>query len=63
MNQRIKELAEEAELNTTLLFNKDKLEKFAELLIKECSKAIFERNARSEPAAHIYLLKHFNIEQ
>ena len=36
MNERIKELAEQAELNTTLLFNKEKLEKFAELIVKEC---------------------------
>ena len=37
MNERIKELAEQAELNATLLFNKDKLEKFAELIVKECA--------------------------
>ena len=37
MNERIKELAELAELNTTLLFNKDKLEKFAELIVLECA--------------------------
>ena len=36
MNQRIRELAEQAELNATLLFNKDKLEKFAELIILQC---------------------------
>lgn len=38
MNERIKELAEQAELNATLLFNKDKLEKFAELILQECIK-------------------------
>lgn len=36
MNEQIKCLAEQAELNTTLLFNKEKLEKFAELIVKEC---------------------------
>lgn len=36
MNKRIRELAEQAELNATLLFNKDKLEKFSELIVREC---------------------------
>ena len=36
MNERIKQLAEQAELNATLLFNKEKLEKFAELIVQEC---------------------------
>lgn len=36
MNERVKELAEQAELNATLLFNKGKLEKFAELIISDC---------------------------
>lgn len=36
MNERIKELAEQTELNATLLFNKEKLEKFAELIVREC---------------------------
>jgi hypothetical protein len=36
MNNRIEELAEQAELNATLLFNKEKLEKFAELIVREC---------------------------
>lgn len=35
MNERIRELAEQAELNATLLFNKEKLEKFAELILKD----------------------------
>ena len=40
MNERIKLLAEQAELNATLLFNKDKLEKFAELIVRECIQSI-----------------------
>lgn len=36
MNERIKQLAEQAELNATLLFNKEKLEKFAGLIVAEC---------------------------
>jgi hypothetical protein len=35
MNERIRLLAEQAELNATLLFNKEKLEKFAELIVEE----------------------------
>jgi hypothetical protein len=35
MNTRIRELAEQAELNATLLFNKEKLEKFAHLIVQE----------------------------
>jgi hypothetical protein len=36
VNDRIRELAEQAELNVTLYFNKEKLNKFAELMVKEC---------------------------
>ena len=36
MNERIRQLAEEAELRATLLFNKENLERFAELIVKEC---------------------------
>lgn len=36
MNEQIMRLAEQAELNTTLFFNKEKLEKFAEIIIREC---------------------------
>lgn len=37
MNEQIRELAEQAELNATLLFNKEKLEKFAELIVRKCA--------------------------
>lgn len=36
MNERIRQLAEEAELRATLLFNKENLEKFAQLIVREC---------------------------
>ena len=42
MNERIRELAEQAELNATLLFNKEKLEKFAELIVQECADICME---------------------
>ena len=37
MNERLQKLAEEADLNATLQFNKHKLEKFAELIVGECA--------------------------
>jgi hypothetical protein len=43
MNERIRELAEEAELRATLLFNKENLEKFAELIVKECLNELCEQ--------------------
>ena len=36
MNERIRQLAEEAELRATLLFNKENLERFAKSIVKEC---------------------------
>ncbi len=68
MNERIKELAEQAgsthKQNLGVYqFYTDELEKFAELIIRECSKAVFERNQRFEPAPHIYILKHFGIKE
>jgi hypothetical protein len=46
MNKLIKELAEEAELNATLLFNKEKLERFADLIILECAKIVASARAK-----------------
>ena len=65
MNERIKELAEQAELNATLLFNKDKLEKFAELIVKECAKAAgdFEYARLHDSLVEDHVLKHFGIEE
>jgi hypothetical protein len=37
------------------------IEKFAELLVKECSRLIETMDPRSEPADHIYLLKTFGL--
>ena len=53
MNERIRELAEQAELNTTLLFNKEKLEKFAELIVKECMSLMNqEREGYAKPSQY-----------
>ncbi len=69
MNERIIELAHEVfsfkyktspyELNPG--HHMDHLHKFAELIVEECSRVIETRDARTEPAEHIYLLKHFGI--
>lgn len=36
--------------------------KFAELIVRECSRLVDTRDARMEPAPHIYLLKEFGIK-
>ena len=63
MNERIKELAEQAELNATLLFNKDKLEKFAELIVRECGKWVNDNLGLLDEEAEADLLKHFGVEE
>ena len=50
MNARIQELAEQAELNATLLFNKDKLEKFAQLIAQECAQLAMTQHTSPSPA-------------
>jgi len=63
MNERIKLLAEQAELNATLLFNKDKLEKFAELIVRECVKVAMRSVSDDEPKEAWYLIQeHFGVE-
>ena len=75
MNERIRELAEQSELNATLLFNKEKLEKFAELIVRECAELSVSSqyaNTKSEyyegfNEALIYagnkIKKHFGVEE
>ena len=64
MNERIKELAEQAELNVTLIFNKDKLEKFAELIVRECVKVAMRSVSDDEPKEAWYLIQeHFGVEE
>ena len=71
MNERFRELAEQAELNATLLFNKDKLNLFAELIVQECAR--IARNTDLEDveggdsavlrAAGEQIEKHFGVEE
>ena len=71
MNERIKELAEQSELNATLLFNKEKLEKFALLIVKECADIALKSGSVTNKSAvavaeadRIYhkINEHFGIE-
>jgi len=63
MNERIKELAHEAGLPT---YNPDgiptKLEKFAELIVKECAD-IATMNQFQWDSSGEYILKHFGIKE
>ena len=61
MNDLIQEFAEQAGLNAALLFNKEKLEKFTELIVKECAYWINENVGMIDEEARKDLLKHFGI--
>ena len=65
MNERIRELAEQAELNATLLFNKDKLEKFAELIVKECIDTISDCSVEycTRPQIASEIREHFGVTE
>ena len=69
MNERIKLLAEQAELNVTLIFNKDKLEKFAELIVRECLKIVEPDRTSGDEWCVIHdetaqsIRQHFGIEE
>jgi hypothetical protein len=43
MNDRFKELAEQADLHATLYFRKQQLRKFAELIVLECAQYIVDK--------------------
>ena len=44
MNERIGQLAEQADLHATLYFRKEQLRKFAELIVRECMFQIKEEH-------------------
>ena len=46
MNERIKELAEQADLHATLYFRKEQLRNFAELIVQECIAKAEEESER-----------------
>ena len=63
MNERIKELAREAGL---LVYNPEgaptKLEKFAELIVRECSE-IARLNTRVDSKVYLMIQEHFGVEE
>lgn len=68
MNKRIFELAVEAELRATLLFNEEKLEKFAELIVQECLEQVrdevqYEYDWKLADAVTKRVLEHFGVEK
>ena len=71
MNDRIKQLAEQAASEFTQSFNweyllqldKDILEKFAELIIRECSDVVNYYHSRNEPITSRQILQHFGVEE
>jgi hypothetical protein len=75
MNERIKELADETGVKYSLWVGSkpatymtyDELEKFAELIVKECAHAIAQHNAKSYQVSQPFsieqvLTKHFGVE-
>ena len=66
MNKRIRLLALQAELNATLLFNKEKLEKFAELIVQECADVAKETRWAVPPSQEQIargIQQHFGVEE
>ena len=58
----VDELAEEAKLNATLLFNKEGLEHFAELIVLECANIVYTAVEHREPAS-TYVSKILELKQ
>ena len=61
MNERIRELARESGLPT---YNPEgvptKLEKFAELIVRECAEVAYKRSVHSGPSG---IFKHFGVKE
>jgi hypothetical protein len=58
MNLLIQELAEQAELHLEL--QSLKVEKFAELIVRECAEVAYKRSVHSCPSD---IFKHFGVEE
>jgi len=58
----VRKLAEEAELNVTILFNKEKLEKYTRLIISECANALVDNELYNRHIGHAWR-EHFGIEE
>ena len=67
INKRIQELAEEANCNIDGMgYGEGNLEKFAELIVKECAEFVWYKAEKSMSQEVLYvgndLLKHFGVE-
>jgi hypothetical protein len=68
MNERIKELAEQASKEAFPLGSMAWMEKFAELIVKECAKVAWYHTPDTEELEYSHLiedkiLKHFGVEE
>ena len=64
MNKRIQELAKEARLLTGRSIGEIDLEKFAELIVRECDRYVAEQYDEMEPWMQPGdLLKHFGVKE
>ena len=61
MNERIQQLAEQAKLYDGWFCGKGNIEKFAELIIRECAD-IASMNQHQYESTGVYVLKHFGVE-
>ena len=62
MNEKIKELAIQSGLPTALDYHQKRYEKFAELIILECSELCYTSHLKDGDAHAMNILDHFNID-
>ena len=63
MNERIKELAEESGLSYLSSVHPSMLEKFAELVVQECSKVADDNFDKGLCPVGNYIKQHFGVDQ
>ena len=60
MNERIKELAASSNLYDGWFCGKGNIEKFAELIVRECAGVVFKKTG---PKSALDVLEHFGVEE
>jgi hypothetical protein len=60
MNERIRELAEQAGISYLSSIHPDMWEKFAELIVRECASVVFKKTG---PKSALNVLEHFGVEE
>ena len=64
MNERINQLAEQAGYPDYMTYGQDKvLERFAELIVRECAIIAFEEWQHNSTSGESAILKHFGVEE